>query len=88
MKCDPRECARAFAKQGLVTLIDGMQVCTFCPRWIVECEASFLLTFPLQARRAMLNERENLRGKDAVEELKKVMQLIHEKRRKAYESDH
>lgn len=88
MSCDPNECPKANAKQGMVTLINGNQVCTYCPRWMIECEASFILTFPLQARRAMLEDREKIRGKDSVDQLKNVMREIHEKRRKAYDSDH
>lgn len=88
MNCDHNECNRAHAKQGLVTLIDGSQVCTYCPKWIMECEASFILTMPLQERRAMLDDREKIRGKDAVEKLKSVMREVHTKQRKAYESDH
>ena len=88
MSCVPNECNRVHARQGMVTLIDGIQVCTYCPKWIVECEASFILTFPLQARRAMLEEREKVRGKDSVDQLRNVMREIHVKRRKAYDSDH
>lgn len=88
MSCDPNECNKAHANKGMVTLVDGMQVCTYCPRWIMECEASFILTFPLQARRSMLEEREKVRGKDSVDQLRNVMRQIHEKRRKAYDSDH
>jgi hypothetical protein len=88
MSCDINTCPKAHARQGMVTLVDGSQVCTYCPSWIIECEASFILTFPLNVRRAMLDDREKLRGKDSVEQLKSVMRLIHEKRRKGYESDH
>jgi len=88
MSCDPNACQKANAKQGMVTLVNGNQVCTYCPRWMIECEASFILTFPLQARRAMLDDREKIRGKDSVDQLRNVMREIHEKRRKAYDSDH
>jgi hypothetical protein len=54
----------------------------------MECEASYLLTYPLQARRAMLEDREKIRGKDSVDQLRNVMREIHAKRRKAYESEH
>ena len=88
MSCDPNACPKANAKQGMVTLVNGNQVCTYCPRWMIECEASFILTFPLQARRAMLEDREKIRGKDSMDQLRNVMREIHEKRRKAYDSDH
>jgi hypothetical protein len=88
MSCDPNACPKANAKQGMVTLVNGNQVCTYCPRWMIECEASFILTFPLQERRAMLEDREKIRGKDSVDQLRNVMREIHEKRRKAYDSDH
>ena len=74
-ECD--KCERTKTAQ----LSDGRTVCTWCREWLIECEARHLLKMPLADRRAALTGREQKRG--SVEELKKVMTLIHSQKQTA-----
>lgn len=56
-------------------LVDGSLVCCYCRRWMLECEARYLLKMPLAQRRAELARRQPLR-EGAVETLKQTMQEI------------
>lgn len=53
-------------------------VCSYCPLWIVECEAKYLLSLPLTTRRAELAAREKKRS--SVDALKAAMIGIHRKK--------
>lgn len=72
-------CVRLEDDAQCVTLIDGTVVCTWCPAWLLECEARELLRWPLQKRRDFLANAEKQRGKVAIEELKAKMIELHEK---------
>ena len=65
----------------MVTLRTGVIVCDTCPEWLIECEASHLLSMPLVERRAALAERQKKRGGLAVDGLKAVMADLHGRRK-------
>lgn len=59
----------------------GEVVCSWCPRWVTECEARMLLTMPLHKRRDALDVRLAKRGSTVV--LKDAMAGIHAAKRDA-----
>lgn len=73
-QCNACECRIEAPKVKLVT---GREVCSWCPDWLIECEARDLLRRPLEDRRAALVEREKKRGKQATDALRQVMIKIH-----------
>ncbi len=62
-------------------LTDGKQVCTYCPEWLLECEAKELLRLPLDRRRLALQRRTE-KGRN-INELKKRLEHIHRARKAA-----
>lgn len=68
-ECNPCE------KPKIALLSNGQMVCTYCPNWLVECEARHLLAMPLNKRREGLEAREKKRGSTG--ELKEAMTRIH-----------
>ena len=58
-----------------ITLSDGRPACTYCPCWMIDCEARHLLSMPLKQRREALAAREAKRG--SVDALKAAMSRIH-----------
>lgn len=47
-----------------VRLVDGREVCTWCPDWMRECEARHVANMPsIEARRSYLFGRMNSYGK-------------------------
>lgn len=63
---------------AMVRLVDGREVCNWCPDWALECEARRLLTYPMSARREALVKRDFERGKEATDRLRAVMTAVHE----------
>lgn len=55
-------------------------ICTWSEEWRNECEARYLMGFPLDDRRAMLEAREKQRGDVSL--LKEKMVKIHKERAK------
>lgn len=70
-------CTKLENADQCVTLSTGKVVCTFCPSWMIECEARELLKLPKQARIEALKKRELKRGD--VTELKETMTRIFNK---------
>ena len=60
----------------LVQLHTGQKVCSYCPEWMLECEANEMLAKPLKQRQRLLLLFEADRPKH-VAELKKRMASIH-----------
>lgn len=71
----------------LVQLTTGQWVCTYCPEWMIECEATWLLEQPLEERRRLLFKIEAERGSKSVENLKKVITRVFEHDRKVLQKD-
>jgi hypothetical protein len=71
-------------REKTAPLSDGRTVCTWCLAYLVECEARYLLSMPLYARRAALAAREKARG--SVEELKAAMERLHAQMRSSMPS--
>lgn len=67
-------CQRLENADQCVTLVSGAVVCTYCPAWMLECEARELLKLPKSARIEALKKRELKRGD--VTELKESMTRI------------
>lgn len=63
----------------VVTLHDGRVVCNTCLDYRLECEARGLLSLSLPARRLFLEKAEQVRGRDAVNQLKGIMTELHKK---------
>jgi hypothetical protein len=72
---------------GTVTLIDGRQVLSTDPEWMLECEARTILTWPLVQRRQYLFGKQNAfgemrggiaqkRGEHALEQLKRKIDQV------------
>lgn len=68
-------------KTTLVELSTGQKVCSYCPEWLLECEAKALLELPLSERKRLLLAFEAKRGPKSVEILKSRMTLIFNKRK-------
>lgn len=66
---------KACSREKTVALCHGQSVCTYCPDWLIECEARYLLAMPLSKRRQELLVRHQKRGN--IEPLKEVMAHIH-----------
>ena len=62
-------------------LVEGDMVCSWCPRWALECEARDLLRRPLWKRRKELAAREEIRGKKSVDALRAAMLAVFNKAR-------
>ena len=45
-----------------ITLSDGRPACTYCPGYMIDCEARHLLSMAPQARQAAMEAREAKRG--------------------------
>jgi hypothetical protein len=70
-------CKRVDHGEDLKRLITGEQVCGYCERWRMECEARHLLTLKLFDRRKMLADRDRTRPAEHMNELRRVMTLVH-----------
>ena len=70
----------------LVELSTGNKVCTYCPEWMIECEAKAILAKPLSVRQSTLLKLEAQRGPKNVQALKNRMALIFGQR-KLHKSD-
>ena len=68
---------------GMVRLVDGSEVCNWCPEWALECEARRLLMYPMSVRREALAERDEKRGVANTDRLRAVMKLIHQQTKRA-----
>jgi len=73
LKCEKRDCSRT----KNITSITGLDVCSYCEVWRVECEGRYLLSLPLYERRSALDARSSKRGEKSIKELKFVMLEIH-----------
>lgn len=65
----------------IVALADGSTACTYSRRYLLECEARYLLDMPLNRRRAALLKRQILRGETATNELKDAIIAVHAARK-------
>lgn len=72
-------CQRLENADQCVTLASGAVVCTYCPAWLIECEARELLAMPKAKRIEELRKRELKRGN--VDALKKAMTDIFNQRK-------
>jgi hypothetical protein len=70
-------CGKACTKERDIELTEGQMVCSYCPQWMIECEAINLLHKPLPTRQRYLREVEKIRGKRGVEPLKDRMIVIY-----------
>jgi len=64
----------------LVQLHTGQKVCSYCPEWMLECEAVEFLEKPLKDRQRALNAYEEFSPKH-VAKLKERMALIFDHRK-------
>lgn len=64
-----------------MTLITGETVSNYSEAFRVECEARHVLTMPLHQRRRHIEMVEQKRGKDAVENFKKLVRILWDKKR-------
>jgi hypothetical protein len=63
-------------REETINLVDGRKVCNYCPAWLVECEARYLLGLPLHKRKEQLEERSKKRGEASINKLKDIMSQI------------
>jgi len=70
-------CGKDCKNQRNIELAEGQMVCSYCPEWMIECEAIDVLRWPLLARQAYLREVEKIRGKRSTYQLKDRMIQIH-----------
>lgn len=64
----------------VVTLHDGRVVCSYCEDWRAECEARAVIAMSGKAERnRFLADVERIRGKEAAEELKRLVWTIWKK---------
>lgn len=67
-KCEREKCK---------TMVDGLQVCSFCQRHRAECEARFVLSMPRRLdRQQYLESITSRRGPAAGKELKDLVMTI------------
>lgn len=67
------------SRDKTIQLNQGSIVCTYCTRYLTECEARSLLKLPIDIRRERLNEITLKRGAPATDKLKGVMKQLWEK---------
>ncbi len=70
------------ARDKTITLVDGQQCCSYCPQWMLECEARHLLGLKLWQRRDQLDARIKTRGEKSVNLLKAKMTEVFNAKRK------
>lgn len=75
-------CNESCKPDQLVKLVNGKEVCTWCPEWALECEARRLVTYKKLELKEALEKREQLRGKESVDKLRAVMELVSKNARK------
>ena len=68
-------------KTTLVQLSTGQTVCSYCPEWMIECEAKWLLEQPLHKRQKLLAMFAKERRGTAIDNLKARMTLIFNQRK-------
>jgi len=62
-------------KDKTIKLYNNNFCCNFCKKWILECEAKYILSFNLNERREMIKIREKKRIN--IDNLKKEIINIH-----------
>lgn len=75
-------CNKSCKPDSLVKLVNGKEVCTWCPEWAVECEAKRLLKYKKSELKEALEKRELIRGKEVTDVLRATMEYISRNSRK------
>lgn len=70
-------CGKSCKRDRDIELTEGKMVCSYCPEWMIECEAIDVLRKPLSTRQSYLREVEKIRGKRGADQLKDRMITIH-----------
>lgn len=70
-------CGKKCDREKDCDLAGGHTVCSYCPEWMIECEAIDTLNKPLRDRQWFLTDVEKARGFKAADQLKQRMIEIH-----------